>query len=215
MFMEDKLCMSVSDPFTSFIMQGFFGCKHFSKANKLLEKEKLPPIDWQIPAETWLTPFKHSWLLMCDEFNSHNLGERTRAWHCHGLSGRILLHVPATRTSEHNAWGRRVVARKGCDTDYWTLEDFQVFRMHRHCKHAWVCYQVASNVSVWCGQIFAYKNYEACTNFPWLKYAWWRGFDKGEEYCLHSGRTYKSVKRKQNWIKVFSLKMRHPRIMLC
>lgn len=29
-------------------MQGFFGCRHFSKANALLEKEGLPPIDWQI-----------------------------------------------------------------------------------------------------------------------------------------------------------------------
>jgi uracil-DNA glycosylase len=27
---------------------GFFGCRHFSKANKLLEKEGLTPIDWQI-----------------------------------------------------------------------------------------------------------------------------------------------------------------------
>ena len=29
-------------------LQGFFGCKHFSKANALLAKEGLPPIDWQI-----------------------------------------------------------------------------------------------------------------------------------------------------------------------
>ena len=27
---------------------GFFGCRHFSKTNKLLEKEGLTPIDWQI-----------------------------------------------------------------------------------------------------------------------------------------------------------------------
>lgn len=27
---------------------GFFGCRHFSKTNKLLEKEGLDPIDWQI-----------------------------------------------------------------------------------------------------------------------------------------------------------------------
>jgi hypothetical protein len=29
-------------------VQGFFGCRHFSQANKLLEKEGLPPIDWQL-----------------------------------------------------------------------------------------------------------------------------------------------------------------------
>ena len=28
--------------------RGFFGCKHFSKANKYLEKHNLTPIDWQI-----------------------------------------------------------------------------------------------------------------------------------------------------------------------
>eukprot|EP00897_Mesotaenium_endlicherianum_P002555 jgi/Mesen1/2327/ME000155S01418 len=28
--------------------RGFFGCKHFSKANALLQKEGLEPIDWQI-----------------------------------------------------------------------------------------------------------------------------------------------------------------------
>ena len=30
-------------------MQGFFGCKHFSKANALLAKAGMPQIDWQIP----------------------------------------------------------------------------------------------------------------------------------------------------------------------
>ncbi|MDO5028636.1 MAG: uracil-DNA glycosylase [Bacillota bacterium] len=28
--------------------RGFFGCRHFSKANKFLEKNNLKPIDWQI-----------------------------------------------------------------------------------------------------------------------------------------------------------------------
>jgi uracil-DNA glycosylase len=28
--------------------RGFFGCKHFSKANEFLEKNGLTPIDWQI-----------------------------------------------------------------------------------------------------------------------------------------------------------------------
>lgn len=29
-------------------VQGFFGCKHFSKANAFLKKEGLLPVDWQI-----------------------------------------------------------------------------------------------------------------------------------------------------------------------
>jgi uracil-DNA glycosylase len=28
---------------------GFFGCKHFSKANAFLEKRDLKPIDWALP----------------------------------------------------------------------------------------------------------------------------------------------------------------------
>jgi len=28
--------------------RGFFGCKHFSQANKFLEENGLSPIDWQI-----------------------------------------------------------------------------------------------------------------------------------------------------------------------
>ena len=30
------------------VHSGFFGCKHFSKANELLKKEGLEPIDWQL-----------------------------------------------------------------------------------------------------------------------------------------------------------------------
>lgn len=30
--------------------QGFFGCRHFSKANAFLEARGLPPIDWALPA---------------------------------------------------------------------------------------------------------------------------------------------------------------------
>ena len=30
---------------------GFFGCRHFSKANAFLESKGLPPIDWVLPAE--------------------------------------------------------------------------------------------------------------------------------------------------------------------
>ena len=30
---------------------GFFGCRHFSKANRFLESRGLPPIDWALPAE--------------------------------------------------------------------------------------------------------------------------------------------------------------------
>jgi uracil-DNA glycosylase len=29
---------------------GFFGCRHFSKANAFLEAQRLPPIDWSLPA---------------------------------------------------------------------------------------------------------------------------------------------------------------------
>lgn len=29
-------------------MQGFFGCKHFSKTNAHLQHKGLPTIDWQI-----------------------------------------------------------------------------------------------------------------------------------------------------------------------
>ncbi|MEG0546623.1 MAG: uracil-DNA glycosylase, partial [Oscillospiraceae bacterium] len=28
--------------------RGFFGCKHFSKANEFFIKNKIEPIDWQI-----------------------------------------------------------------------------------------------------------------------------------------------------------------------
>ncbi|HYD12804.1 MAG TPA: uracil-DNA glycosylase [Allosphingosinicella sp.] len=30
---------------------GFFGCRHFSKANQFLETNGLPPIDWALPAD--------------------------------------------------------------------------------------------------------------------------------------------------------------------
>lgn len=30
---------------------GFFGCRHFSKANAFLESRRLPPIDWALPAD--------------------------------------------------------------------------------------------------------------------------------------------------------------------
>jgi uracil-DNA glycosylase len=29
---------------------GFFGCRHFSKANRFLEDHGQPPIDWALPA---------------------------------------------------------------------------------------------------------------------------------------------------------------------
>lgn len=31
--------------------RGFFGCRHFSRANAFLRQRGLPPIDWQLPAE--------------------------------------------------------------------------------------------------------------------------------------------------------------------
>ncbi len=30
------------------VYRGFFGCKHFSKANEFLIKNNISPIDWQI-----------------------------------------------------------------------------------------------------------------------------------------------------------------------
>jgi uracil-DNA glycosylase len=30
---------------------GFFGCRHFSRANAFLEERGLPPIDWSLPAD--------------------------------------------------------------------------------------------------------------------------------------------------------------------
>ncbi|HKG05551.1 MAG TPA: hypothetical protein VKB19_03795, partial [Pedobacter sp.] len=33
-------------PFSAY--NGFFGCRHFSKANEVLSKEGKKPIDWQI-----------------------------------------------------------------------------------------------------------------------------------------------------------------------
>lgn len=35
-------------PFSAY--NGFFGCKHFSTANKLLDENHLKPIDWKLPA---------------------------------------------------------------------------------------------------------------------------------------------------------------------
>jgi len=32
-------------------LQGFFGCKHFSKTNAFLKQADLPAIDWQIDNE--------------------------------------------------------------------------------------------------------------------------------------------------------------------
>jgi uracil-DNA glycosylase len=31
--------------------RGFFGCKHFSKANGYLQGQGLEPIDWQLPQQ--------------------------------------------------------------------------------------------------------------------------------------------------------------------
>lgn len=40
------LCAPHPSPLSSY--RGFFGCKHFSKANNYLEEHQLTPIDWQI-----------------------------------------------------------------------------------------------------------------------------------------------------------------------
>jgi uracil-DNA glycosylase len=48
---QQKHCVLMAphpSPFSA--NNGFFGCKHFSKANKWLEKKGLAPIDWSLPA---------------------------------------------------------------------------------------------------------------------------------------------------------------------
>jgi len=39
--------------------RGFFGCRHFSKANRYLEEQGLPPIDWSLPPAAELGPGDH------------------------------------------------------------------------------------------------------------------------------------------------------------
>ena len=50
---ETKLLRKGFDKITHhcFDMQGFFGCKHFSKTNTYLQDHGLSPIDWQIVNE--------------------------------------------------------------------------------------------------------------------------------------------------------------------
>lgn len=33
------------------VYRGFFGCKHFSKANQFLKAQKIKPIDWELPSD--------------------------------------------------------------------------------------------------------------------------------------------------------------------
>jgi uracil-DNA glycosylase len=41
-----KLCAAHPSPLSAY--SGFFGCKHFSKTNEILEKHGLEPIDWRV-----------------------------------------------------------------------------------------------------------------------------------------------------------------------
>ena len=41
-----KLCAAHPSPLSAY--SGFFGCKHFSKTNEILEKHGLVPIDWRV-----------------------------------------------------------------------------------------------------------------------------------------------------------------------
>ena len=38
----------IDDEFCREMLRGFFGCRHFSKANAFLTEHGLEPIDWQI-----------------------------------------------------------------------------------------------------------------------------------------------------------------------
>lgn len=43
-----QLVLTAAHPSPLSADRGFFGCRHFSKANRFLEENGLPPIDWQI-----------------------------------------------------------------------------------------------------------------------------------------------------------------------
>ena len=43
-----QLVLTAPHPSPLSASRGFFGCGHFSKTNEFLEKNGLPPIDWQI-----------------------------------------------------------------------------------------------------------------------------------------------------------------------
>jgi len=45
----EHLILEAAHPSPLSANRGFFGCRHFSKANKFLESKGLEPIDWQIP----------------------------------------------------------------------------------------------------------------------------------------------------------------------
>jgi uracil-DNA glycosylase len=40
--------LTASHPSPLSAYNGFFGCHHFSKANELLKKQGISPIDWQL-----------------------------------------------------------------------------------------------------------------------------------------------------------------------
>ena len=44
----NHLALAAPHPSPLSAYQGFFGCRHFSKANAFLEQNGIPPIDWQI-----------------------------------------------------------------------------------------------------------------------------------------------------------------------
>ena len=45
---KNHLILKAAHPSPLSAYNGFFGCKHFSKANEFLEKNNISPIDWQI-----------------------------------------------------------------------------------------------------------------------------------------------------------------------
>jgi len=46
---ERHLVLTASHPSPFSAHSGFFGCRHFSKANTYLQNHGLPPIEWQLP----------------------------------------------------------------------------------------------------------------------------------------------------------------------
>lgn len=62
--------------------RGFFGCQHFSKANKYLIEHNIAPIDWQLYWENGITPkklkqtFESAILNKCCLCISHNIPEK-------------------------------------------------------------------------------------------------------------------------------------------
>jgi uracil-DNA glycosylase len=54
------LMLKAPHPSPLSVHSGFFGCRHFSKANAFLESRGLQPVDWALPEETQTSPSRSS-----------------------------------------------------------------------------------------------------------------------------------------------------------